>query len=81
MNAPPEIQNLVAEIVHLYPSAQLEFNPLPSGVWFLWATLSDRNFVLEHTPRQGTGVSENLPDTPPFVGHDRGFESLEEAVK
>lgn len=29
----------------------------------------------------GTGVSEGLPDTRPFVGHDHGFTSLGQAIK
>ena len=75
------MQDLVAEIAHVYPAAQLELDPLPSGVCILWVTVADRIFVLEYSPRQGTGVSENLPDTPPFVvGHDHGFASLDEAV-
>ncbi len=80
MNTPLQLQDLVTEIVHTYPSAQLELDPLPSGVCFLWATVAGRNFVLEFDPKQGTGVSENLPTTPPFVGHDHGFDSLDEAV-
>ncbi|HYT59576.1 MAG TPA: hypothetical protein VEL06_05365 [Haliangiales bacterium] len=80
MNTPQQIQDLVAEIVHAYPAAQLELDPLPSGVCFLWVTIADRNFVLEYSPRQGTGVSENLPNTPPFGGHEHGFASLDEAV-
>ena len=80
MTTPDKIQDLVAEIVHAYPAAHLELDPLPSGVCFLWVTLSSRNFVLEYHPREGTGVSENLPDTPPFVGHDQAFHSLDEAI-
>lgn len=81
MNTPRQLQDLVAEIVHAYPSAQLELDPLPSGVCFLWATVAARNFVLEFDPKQGAGVSENLPDTPPFVGHDHGFSSLDQAIE
>lgn len=83
MKTPRQIQDLVADVVHLHPSAQLELDPLPSGVCFLWVTIGDRQFVLEHSPaapEMGTGVSENLPDTPPFVGHDHAFNSLDEAV-
>lgn len=80
MKTPLQLQDLVAEIVHTYPAAQLELVPLPSGVCFLWATVADRHFVIEFHPKQGTGVSENLPDTPPFAGHDQGFDSLDEAV-
>ena len=80
MNTPRQIQHLVSEIVHAYASAQLELDPLPSGVCFLWVTLGGRSFVLEHAPEQGTGISENLADTPPFVGHDHFFASLDEAA-
>lgn len=80
MNTPFPIRDFVSDIAHDHPSAQLELNPLPSGVRFLWVTLAGRNFVLEYHPSEGTGVSENLPDTPPFVGHDRAFASLEEAI-
>jgi len=80
MNTPSELQDLVAEIVRSYPGAQLDFDPLPSGVCFLWGTLGQRNFVIEYSPSQGTGVSENRPNTPPFVGHDMAFASLAEGV-
>jgi len=80
MKTPQHIQDLVAEMVHLHSSAQLELDPLPSGVCFLWVTIGRRNFVLEHDPKAGTGVSENFPGTPPFVGHDEAFTSLEDAV-
>jgi hypothetical protein len=80
MNIPSEIQDLISRIVRTYPAAKLEFDPLPSGVCFLWVTLHERNFVLEYSPRQGVGVSENFPDTPPFVGHDMAFEKLADGV-
>jgi hypothetical protein len=80
MNTPFEIQDLISHIVRTYPAAKLEFDPLPSGVCFLWVTLHERNFVLEYRPRQGVGVSENFPDTPPFVGHDIAFQQLAEGV-
>src|SRR5215207_10489396 len=80
MSTPSELQELVAEIVRDYPGAKLQFDPLPSGVCFLWATLHERNFVLEYSPRQGVGVSENFPDTPPFVGHDVAFERLPDGI-
>ena len=80
MNTPIQLQDLVAEIVHTYPSASIEFDPLPSGVCFLWATVADRNFSLEYDPKGGAGVSENLPNTPLFIGHDHGFHSLNEAI-
>jgi hypothetical protein len=66
--------------VRSFPGAQLEFDPLPSGVCFLRVTLHERNFVLEYSPTQGVGVSENFPDTPPFVGHDFAFDRLAEGV-
>ena len=81
MSAPIELQDLIAEVAHTYPAAQIEFHPLPSGVCFFWVTLSERNFVIEYSPTRGTGVSENLPDTPPFVGHDEAFDSLPEAIR
>lgn len=81
MSTPLPLQDLIADIVHTYPSAQLEFDPLPSGICFLWVTLNDRNFVIEYDPKRGTGVSENKEDTPPFIGHDEAFDSLEAAVQ
>jgi hypothetical protein len=80
MKTPKEIQDLIGEVAHL-PSGRLEFDPLPSGVCFLWVTIGRRNFVLEYHPKEGTGVSENFADTPPFVGHDAAFNSLDEAIK
>ena len=80
MKSPLQIQDLVAEMVHAHPSAHLDFDPLPSGVCFLWLTMEGRNFVLEYHPTQGTGVSENPPGSPLFSGHDHGFDSLDKAV-
>src|SRR2546423_13922427 len=80
MKTPDRIQDLVAEIVHLYSRAHFELDPLPSGVCFLWVTIGRRHFVLEYHPTEGTGVSENFDDTPPFVGHDVAYDSLEEAI-
>jgi hypothetical protein len=80
MKTPKEIQDLIGEVAHLR-SGHLEFDPLPSGVCFLWVTIGRRNFVLEYNPKLGAGVSENFPDTPPFhVGHDAAFDSLDEAI-
>ena len=45
-----------------------------------WVTLGRRQFVLEYHPTEGTGVSENFDDTPPFVGHDVAYDSLDEAI-
>jgi hypothetical protein len=81
MNSPVQLQDLIATVAHRHPSAQLEFDPLPSGVCFLWVTVAERNFVLEYNPKEGAGVSENFPDTPLFVGHDHAYESLDPAVQ
>jgi hypothetical protein len=80
MKTPKEIQDLIGEVAHL-PSGRLEFDPLPSGVCFLWVTIGRRHFVLEYDPKEGTGVSENFADTPPFVGHEKVFDSLEKAIR
>ena len=63
MKTPLELQDLVADVVHSYPPAQFEFDPLPSGVCFFWLTLNGHSFVLEYHPTQGTGVSENFPSS------------------
>jgi len=81
MTSPLQLQDLVAEMVHAYPSAKLDFDPLPSGVCFLWITVEGRNFCLEYDPKRGAGVSEITPETPPFSGHDHGFAGLEPAIK
>ena len=80
MNPPIELQDFVSELVHSYPRAELQFRPLPSGVCFLWITLRERNFVLEYDPKRGVGISENLPTTPPFVGHDEAYPKLEDGL-
>ena len=80
MSAPVEMQNLVAEIVRTYPSAHIDFDPLPAGVGFLSVTVGDRDFEIEYDPKRGAGVSENFPDTPPFIGQDEAFESLAAAI-
>jgi hypothetical protein len=80
MTPPTSLLDFVAEIVHSHPSAQLEFSPHSSGVCFVWVSLNDRNFVLEYDPKDGVGVSENLPTTPPFVGHDEFFPRLEDGI-
>lgn len=53
---------------------------MPSGVCMMWVSLNGRDFVIDYHPKEGTGVSENTPDTPAFVGHDEVFESLDAAV-
>lgn len=80
MSTPRQIQDVVAEIAHLYPSTQIKLSPLPSGVCFLWATLGARSFVIEYDPKRGAGVSENFPDTPLCVGHDEVYQSLDEGI-
>lgn len=81
MTSPFQLQDLVADLVHAHPSAHLEFNPMPSGICYLWVWFGGRNFVLEFDPKRGTGVSENTADSPAFTGHDRAFASLEEGIR
>jgi hypothetical protein len=81
MKVPKEIQQLTAEIMDTFPQAQIDFDPLPSGVCWLNVWFGRRNFEMEYTPTRGTGVSENFDDTPPFIGHDVAFDSLPEAVR
>jgi len=80
MKTPEKIQDLIGEMAHHYACDHLEAHPLPSGVCFVRATIGRRHFVLEYDPAEGAGVSENFPDTPPFVGHDSVFNSLDEAI-
>jgi len=80
MKVPKGLQQLVGEIMENHPQAQIEFDPLPSGVCWLEVWFGRRNFQLEYHPTQGTGVSENFDDTPPFIRHDRAFDSLEAAA-
>ena len=63
-----------------FPQAQIEFDPLPSGVCWLNVWFGRRNFEMEFSPTRGTGVSENFDDTPPFIGHDAFYVSLDEAA-
>lgn len=81
MTVPKRLQQLTAEIMEEFPLARIDFNPLPSGVCWLNVWFGRRNFELEYSPTRGTGVSENFEDTPPFIGHDKGFASLAEAVE
>jgi hypothetical protein len=78
--APRQIQDLVSETVHTYSDAQIELDPLPSGVCFLWVTVNGHNLVLEFHPVEGTGVSENTADAVPFAGHEHFFPKLDEAI-
>ena len=80
MNTPIQLQELVAEIVRVYPTARFEFKPLPSGVCLLYVVLNGREFELDYSPNRVTGVSENFEDTPPFIGHDEVFPTIDEAI-
>lgn len=80
MSTPVQLQNLVAEIVRDFPAARVELDPFPSGVRVLYVELNGRDFELEYSPKRGTGVSENFEDTPPFIGADEAFDSLDEAI-
>jgi hypothetical protein len=81
MNAPVQLQKLVTEILQEFPSAQLEWDPLSSGVIILCVSLNGRDFELDYSPVRGTGLSENFDDTPPFIGHDEAFGSIDEAIR
>jgi hypothetical protein len=80
VSVPREIQNLTVEIMEEFPQAQIDFDPLPSGVCWLGVWLGRRNFELEYHPVRGAAVSENFDNTPPFTGHDSAFGSLAAAV-
>lgn len=80
MSTPHQLQALVSDIINNHPSAQFEYDPLPSGVCILAVTLNGREFELDYHPKNGTGVSENFADTPPFIGHDELFVSLDDAT-
>jgi len=81
MKVPKEIQQLVAAIMERFPQAQIDFEPLPSGVCWLNVWLGRRDFEMEYSPKRGTGISENFDDTPPFIGHDAAFDSFDEAAE
>ena len=81
MRVPPEISQLVGEIIDEFPEAKIDFDTLPSGVCWLNVWYGRRNFEMEYSPSRGTGVSENFDDTPPFIGHDEAFDSLSEAAQ
>ena len=80
MSAPYILQELVSDIVHTYPDARIDFAPLPSGVCILATSLHGRDFELDYNPKRSTGVSENFQDTPPFIGHDEVFDTLEAGI-
>jgi len=80
MTPPAQLQHLVTEIVRGFPSARIEFDPFPSGVCVVHVLLNGREFELDYSPERGTGVSENFDDTPPFIGADEAFESLDAAT-
>lgn len=81
MKTPKRIQQLLSEVAEEFPEATLRFKPLPSGVCRLDVWYGRRNFELEYSPIRGTGVSENFDDTPPFIGHDTAFNSVDEAAE
>ncbi len=80
MKTPIQLQELVWEIVRTYPTAKFDFNPLPSGVCLLYVVLNGREFEFDYSPNGETGVSENFEDTPPFIGQDEVFPTVDEAV-
>ena len=80
MKIPEKLQQLVAQIMEQFPLAQIDFNPLPSGVCWLNVSYGRRHFELEYSPTRGTGVSENFEDTPPFIGHDQAFDSIDQGI-
>src|SRR5437867_4213843 len=81
MKVPKEIQQLIGASLEGFPQTRIDFEPLPSGVCWLNVWFGRRNFEMEYSPTRGTGVSENLDDTPPFIGHDAAFDSLDEAAQ
>src|SRR5437868_3496245 len=81
MNVSGKFKDLIGDILDKFPQAHLEFDPPPSGVCFLDVWFGRRNFELEYHPTRGTGVSENFDDTPPFIGHDVAFDSLDKAAE
>jgi hypothetical protein len=81
MKTPDKIKDLVGAATDICPDARLKFQSLPSGVSFSRVGIGRRHFVLEYHPVEGTGVSENFDDTPPFVGHDAVFKSLDQAIE
>lgn len=80
MSTPQQLQDLVVEILRAYPGAWFEFHPFPSGALVLEVRLNGRDFEIEYSPSRGTGVSENFENTPPFIGHDEAFTSLDDAL-
>ena len=80
MKTPIQLQELVSEIIRDYPRARLNFKPLPSGVCLLYVVLNGREFEFDYSPNGETGVSENFEDTPPFIGQDEVFPTIDEAV-
>ena len=79
---PPRLINLVQDLRRVAPSARIEMSVLPSGVVFLNVFPGAREFVLEYSPANGWGVSENDENTPPFhIGHDEVFDLADEAAE
>ena len=81
MKTPRRLHQLLGEIADQFPEASIRFKTLPSDVCRLDIWYVRRNFELEYHPTQGTGVSENFDDTPPFIGHDLAFDALDEAAE
>jgi hypothetical protein len=81
MKTPKRLQQLLSEIASEFPEATIHFKPLPSGVCWIDVWFGRRNFEMEYSPTRGTGISENFDDTPPFIGHDEAFDSLDEAAE
>ena len=79
---PPRLLTLIQELRQIPPQLAMDLRLLPSGVAFLNVYPSGRELVLEYHPTEGSGVSENTDNTPPFdVGHDEIFPSLELAAE
>jgi hypothetical protein len=65
-------QKFAAAVQKSFPGAELSSRELASGVWFLNAAYFGREFVVEHVPAEGFGVSEGGDDILAgiFSGHE-----------
>ena len=81
MNTPSQLEILVAEIERDFPSARVDWDPFPSGDCVLFVELKGRDFELDYSPGSAIGVSEYIEDSPPVIGHDESFDSLEQAIQ
>jgi len=69
---------LIQELRQIAPQLAMDLRLLPSGVAFLNVYAGARELVLEYHPTEGTGISENTDNTPPFhIGHDEVFPNIE----